>query len=223
MARQTQNRILCSSVIRSFLLASALVTFAAPAGADSLDSASVTTHQTHRSFADSCLQELSLHVLSGFTPNRTSPLVIVSDSVGDPEGIAAAAIAHSLSNRGLLIREDTAAHSDDGNWRLLYTVSPIELTLTEPQRREFLGKIWVKRTLHAEIDMTVQDMALGDVLWAGAADSTYSDWVPKNALKSLESSGLAPKVPATGWEKAKLPIIVGGSALLAGVLMLALN
>jgi len=162
-------------------------------------------------------------VVSGFTPHRTSPLLIVPDSIGDPARTVASELTLALAERGLLIREDSAAFSEDGNWSVRYSLAPIQLTLTEPERREFLGKIWVKRTLHAELDMTVQDIALGDVVWAGAADSSYFDWVPKNALKSLESPGLKPKVPATGWEKAKLPIIVGGGALVTAILMLAMN
>lgn len=200
-----------------------LVGTASTVRANPADSAEFTTPLTHRAFVDSCTRELSRHVLSDFTPNRTSPLVIVTDSVGDPKGTIAAGIAKLLSDRGLLIREDSAAFTEDGNWSLRYQMAPIQLTLSEPQRREFLGKIWVKRTLIAEIDMSVQDIAGGDVVWAGAADSSYYDWVPKGELKSLESADLKPKSPSSGWEKAKVPLVVGGGALLAGVLMLAMN
>lgn len=223
MARQTHRRILSLSPIRTILYAAVCCLIASSAQAQSGGISSNEDIPTHRVFVDSCLRELSGHILSGFTPNRTSPLVIVKDTIRDPNGSLAVGIAQSLSARGLLIREDSAAYSDEGNWNLRYELSPIEMTLSEPQRREFLGKIWVKRSMRAEIDMTVQDNAYGDVVWAGSADSTFTDWIPKGAVKSLESPGLTPKAPATGWEKAKLPIIVGGGALLAGSLMLLAN
>ena len=54
-------------------------------------------------------------------------------------------------------------------------------------------------------------------------DIPYSDWVKKSDLDALESAELKPRLPSTTWEKARLPIIVGAGALLAGSLMLALN
>ncbi len=223
MALRITIRIPCSCASRFVLLLAALLSLTPVATADPTDSARVGAPQSHQEFVDSCLRELSRHVVSGFTPHRTSPLLIVPDSIGDPARTIASELTLALSERGLLIREDSAASTEDGNWSVRYSLSPIQLTLTEPERREFLGKIWVKRTLHAELDMTVQDVSLGDVVWAGAADSTYFDWIPKNALKSLESPDLKPKVPATGWEKAKLPIIIGGGVLAAAILVLALN
>lgn len=223
MARLIPRQILSFNPIRTILYASVCCLAASSAYAQSGESSADEIVPTHRVFVDSCLRELSGYILSGFTPNRTSPLVIIKDTVADPRGSLASGIAQTLSARGLLIREDSAAYSDEGNWNLRYELSPIEITLTEPQRREFLGKIWVKRSMQAEIDMTVQDNAYGDVVWAGSADSTFTDWIPKGAVKSLESPELKPKAPATGWEKAKLPMIVGGGALLAGSLMLLAN
>lgn len=191
--------------------------------ANPADSASISVFQTHRAFVDSCLLDLGTHVLSGFTPNRTSPLTVVSDSVGDSAGVLAAGLEHAISKRGLLIRDDTAALVARDNWALQYTLSPIILTLTEPQRREFLGKIWVKRTFHAGIKMAVHDRALDEEIWVGTADSTYSDWIPKSALKGLESADLSPKAPSTAWEKARIPIIVGAVAIGVAALMVARN
>ena len=181
------------------------------------------TLQTHQAFVDSCYRELTHDVLESFTPNRTSPLVVVPDMTEDSSGTIAAEIANVLSARGLLIRDDTAAYSEQGNWTLCYDLAPVALTLAEPQRREFLGNIWVKRTLKAGIAIHVTEDALGEVIWSGASDSTYFDWIPKSALKTLESDRLSPHAPMTAWEKAKVPIIVGAGAIVVGAIMLALN
>jgi hypothetical protein len=181
------------------------------------------TLQTHRAFVDSCYRELTIHVLESFTPNRTSPLVVVPDMTEDSSGTIAAEISSVLSDRGLLIRDDTAAYSGQGNWTLRYDLAPVVLTLSEPQRRKFLGKIWVRRTLKASIAIHVTDDAHVESIWSGTSDSTYFDWVPKSALKTLENHELSPQPPTTGWEKAKLPIIVGAGSIIVGAIMLALN
>ena len=223
MAPRKKIRIPCSCTIRTTLLVVGLLGIAPVASANSVESADVRVPQTHRVFVDSCLRELARHLLAGFTPNRTSPLVIVPDTLGDSVGTVAAGIARDLSARGLLIRDDTTALSDVENWTLYYTLAPVELTLSEPQRRKFLGKIWVKRTFDAGMSISVNDDALGENVWTGAADSTYFDWILKSALKKLQSPELSPKSPTTGLEKAKLPFIAGAGAVIIGVIMLSLN
>jgi hypothetical protein len=192
-------------------------------GAYAADSAAVAPTPTHQEFVDSCRVHLSSQLIGKFTPNRTRPIVIVPDLTDDSTRVLANSLSRILSDRGLLVRDSSPDQSEAGNWTLRYELSPIELTLTEAQRTGFLGRIWLRRSLDAGVSIAVYDDLDGLVVWSDRADSTYQDWILKGDLEKLESAGLAPRAPSTGWEKAQLPILVGGGALLAGVVMLALN
>lgn len=183
---------------------------------------STETPQSHRQFVDSCLTELATQLLSRFTPNRSHPIVIVADSSQDSAGTFAAQIGKILSDRGLLIRDASPEDADAGNWSLFYSLGPLDLALTEPQRRTFLGRIWLKRTLHARLQISVRDDVEGSV-WNDSIDSTFSDWVAKRDLKSLSGDGFSAVAPVTGWERAKTPLIIGGTAVVIGVFILALR
>lgn len=192
-------------------------------GACAADSTDAASTPTHREFVDSCRVDLSSQLIGDFTPNRTRPIVIVPDLTDDSSRVLANSLSRILSDRGLLVRDSSPNQSEAGNWTLRYDLSPIELTLTEAQRTGFLGRIWLKRSLNAGVSIAVYDDLDGLVVWSDRADSTYQDWILKSDLEKLESAGLAPRAPSTGWEKAQLPILVGGGALLVGVVMLALN
>lgn len=195
---------------------------AVTASADTL-SVSDTIPPTHRAFVDSSLRDLARRALAGFTPNRSRPLAILPDSSGDTTGVFSRALAGTLSQRGLLIRDNGAAVDSADLWVLHYTVAPRELTLTEPHRRSFLGRIWVKRTLHAGADLRVHDLSDSAEVWSGHVDTTYFDWVAKRDLKHLADAEYAPRAPSTGWEKVQWPLVAGGAAAVIGILVLALR
>lgn len=71
--------------------------------------------------------------------------------------------------------------------------------------------------------MHVHDEGEGVDLWTDSADSTYFDWVAKRELKQLESDEFSPVAPREAWEKAKVPLILGGTAVVVGVLLLTLR
>jgi hypothetical protein len=192
-------------------------------GASADDSVNVASTPTHREFVDSCRIDLATHLIGKFTPNRTRPIVIVPDTVNDSSRILAGSLSRILSDRGLLVRDSSPDHAEAGNWMLRYDLTPGELTLTEPQRRAFLGKVWVKRSFDAALSIAVYDDLDGMVVWSDRADSTYHDWIMKSDLKRLESNGLAPRASRSSWEKAQLPLMVGGGALIVGLVMLSLN
>lgn len=220
MAQQPRIRNYSSSATKILLLLGLLLS--AARGASASDSTDVPT-LTHREFVDSCRVHLSSQLIGKFTPNRTRPIVIVPDLMDDSTRVLATSLSRILSDRGLLVRDSAPDQSEAGNWTLRYELSPIELTLTEAQRTGFLGRIWLRRSLDAGVSIAVYDDLDGLVVWSDRADSTYQDWILKGDLEKLESAGLAPRAPSTGWERAQLPILVGGGALLAGVIMLALN
>lgn len=176
---------------------------------------------THRAFVDSCRLDLARNLLDEFTPNRSHPIVIVPDRAADPDSSIAGHLSRLLSDRGLLVRESPHDNDSAVNWTLRYIYTPPELSLTEPHRRTFLGKIWVKRSLDAGLTMSVHDDAQGEEIWQGNADSTYVDWVRKGELKKLESEGFAPRAPSTGWEKAQWPLVAVG-AVAVGITALVL-
>jgi hypothetical protein len=189
------------------------------------DSVYAQAPPTHRQFVDSCLTSLAGQLLSDFTPNRSQPIVVVADTAGDPAGTIARFLTKAISERGLLVRETEPDSSlaDAGSWSLYYNTTARELALTEPHRRTFLGRIWVKRSVRAGLRMRVRDDREGTDIWADWKDSVCDDWVAKRDLKSLESEGFDPVAPLTGWEKAKMPLIIGGTALVVGVLFLTLG
>lgn len=187
------------------------------------DSVKVVPTPTHREFVDSCRNDLAERLIGNFTPNRTRPIVIVPDLADDSSRILTSSLSRILSDRGLLVRDSSPDHAEAGNWTLRYDLSPVELTLSEPQRSAFLGKVWLKRSLVAGLSIAVYDDLDGLVVWSDRADSTYHDWVMKSELERLETEGLAPQAPSTMWEKAQLPLLVGGGAVIVGVVMLSLN
>lgn len=221
MARQTRTLISCSSTTKIALLIGLLVSVVGDTCA--ADSTNVAASPTHREFVDSCRVDLSSRLIGNFTPNRTRPIVIVPDLADDSTTILVNSLSRILSDRGLLVRDSSPDQSEAGNWTLRYDLSPIELTLSEAQRTGFLGKIWVRRSLEAGVSIAVYDDLDGLVIWSDRADSTYQDWILKSDLKKLESEGLAPRAPRTGWEKAQVPLLIGGGTLIAAVVMLALN
>lgn len=187
------------------------------------DSVKVVPTPTHREFVDSCRNDLAERLIGNFTPNRTRPIVIVPDLADDSSRILTSSLSRILSDRGLLVRDSSPDHAEAGNWTLRYDLSPVELTLSEPQRSAFLGKVWLKRSLVAGLSIAVYDDLDGLVVWSDRADSTYHDWVMKSELERLETEGLAPQAPSTMWEKAQLPLLVGGGAVIVGLVMLSLN
>ncbi len=222
MASLTRTPLPLSTTIRILVtLVSLAVPFTARAS-DASDSARAVP-PTHRQFVDSCLADLAGSLLAGFTPNRSQPIVVIPDTSDDSARALALRLAEILSDRGLLIRDPTSREPDAGNWSLHYKISPLELALTEPQRRAFLGRIWVKRTLHAGLQMNVRDESEGVDLWTDSADSTYFDWVAKRELQQLESDEFSPVAPREVWEKAKVPLIMGGTVVVVGVLLLTLR
>jgi hypothetical protein len=178
--------------------------------------------QTHDRFVDSCLTDLASQLLSGFTPNRTQPVAIVRDLKHDSNGVFAAELSRILSARGLLIRDTASPPSDAADWSLYYSLAPVQLTLSEPQRRDFLGMIWVKRSLQAGLQVNVQDNLEGSI-WTDSRNSTYTDWVAKRDLAELANERYSPEVPSTGWERARTPLIIGGGAAVLGLLILTLH
>lgn len=182
-----------------------------------------TLPPTHRAFVDSSLRDLAHRAVAEFTPHRSRPLTIVPDTLGDSAGVFAQALAATLSRRGLLIRDNGAALDSADLWLLRYTVAPRQLALTEPHRRSFLGRIWVKRTLQAGADLRVHDLSDSAEVWSGHVDTSYTDWVAKRDLKHLADAEYAPRAPSTGWEKAQWPLIAGGAAAVIGALVLALR
>ncbi len=187
------------------------------------DSVKVVPTPTHREFVDSCRNDLAERLIGNFTPNRTRPIVIVPDLADDSSRILTSCLSRILSDRGLLVRDSSPDHAEAGNWTLRYDLSPVELTLSEPQRSAFLGKVWLKRSFVAGLSIAVYDDLDGLVVWSDRADSTYQDWVMKSELERLETEGLAPQAPSTAWEKAQLPLLVGGGAVIVGIVMLSLN
>lgn len=223
MARPIQNPRRFASAIRCALILVVLSCVSVTSSAGTSDSTEAGPPPRHRHFVDSCLRDLAGCVLSGFTPNRTLPIVVVSDTATDSTGVLEEVLSRLLSDRGLLIRDESPDHADAGNWSLHYALAPVELSLAEPQRRVFLGKIWLKRTLHAGLRVLIHDDVAGEDIWNGSADTTYFDWVPKRDLKMLEEEGFSPQAPSTGWEKAKTPLIVGAAAVVAGSVFLTLR
>lgn len=187
------------------------------------DSVNVAPTPTHREFVDSCRNDLAARLIGNFTPNRTRPIVIVPDLADDSSRILTSSLSRILSDRGLLVRDSSPDDAEAGNWILRYDLSPVELTLSEPQRSAFLGKVWLRRSFVAGLSIAVYDDLDGLVVWSDRADSTYQDWVMKGELERLETEGLAPRAPSTSWEKAQLPLLVGGGAVIVGLVMLSLN
>lgn len=220
MVLRIQNLHRLSKTIKRFVLLAAFSALPVSGSAAQPDSAAASLPPTHRQFVDSCLGELAANLLSRFTPNRTEPIAIVSDTASESSGNFVSHLTGVLSDRGLLIRNPTPEHPDSGIWSLRYTLAPVELTLTEPQRRAFLGRIWVRRTLYAGLAITIHDEIAGEDIWTDSADSTYSDWVAKRDLAKLEDAALSPQAPLTGWEKAKTPLIIGGIGIVTGLVLL---
>lgn len=187
------------------------------------DSVKVVPTPTHREFVDSCRNDLAARLIGNFTPNRTRPIVVVPDLAEDSSRILTNSLSRILSDRGLLVRDSSPDDAEAGNWTLRYDLSPVELTLSEPQRSGFLGKVWLRRSFVAGLSIAVYDDLDGLVVWSDRADSTYHDWVMKGELERLETEGLAPRAPSTSWEKAQLPLLVGGGAVIVGLVMLSLN
>jgi hypothetical protein len=212
----------CSRYTIEFVVALTLL-HATTVRATEPDTTNPPNTPTHREFVDSCRADLAATLLKGFTPNRTRPIYIIPDTTGDSVQMIAGHLSKLLSDRGLLVRDSSSDHAEDGNWTLRYTLDPLDLTLSEPQRQSMLGKIWLKRTLNAGLNVAVLDDAEGEEVWSGDADSTYQDWIRKSDLERLESDGLSPEAPLTGWEKARLPLLLGGGAVVAGTFMLLLN
>ncbi len=221
MAHRRRTPRACLSAIKFVFLLLAVIPVD---GGKSFAADSTTSGEflTHRQFIDSCQTDLAERLLSEFTPHRTRPIVVVPDTAGDADRSLAKFITTMLSARGLLVRDSADDPTASGNWTLRYTSDDPALKLTEAQQRSFLGKIWVKRTLDVGLRMSVFDDSEGESVWSHGSDQTYHDWIRKSELEKLQEPGLSPRAPKTGWEKARLPLIVGGGLLVAGVLALSL-
>lgn len=185
--------------------------------ADTLADSTSVEPLTHQEFVDSCLSDLAESTLRDFTPNRSRPIVIFSDPTDSTS--FADTVAAILSARGMLIRDEGPENADAGNWSLRYELMPL-LTLTDPKHDGFLGRVWLKRSLQASLQMSVRDDVDGEEVWSGAADTTFVDFVPKEDLKKLSGDAYNPHAPSTGLEKAKVPLIVGAVAAAVGLVLL---
>lgn len=147
----------------------------------------------------------------------------MADTAGDADRSLSHAIAQILSDRGLLVRDSADNAAAAGNWTLRFTAEDPTLTLTRAAQRSFLGKIWVQRAADIGLRISIFDDDEGASVWNHASDTTYTDWIRKSELERLQEPGLSPRAPRTSWEKARVPLIVGGGLLVAGMLVLALN
>lgn len=181
---------------------------------------------THSQFLETSLHQLADSLLAGFTPYRTRPIVLEEPAHDFVDSVFRAQLIEGLSSRGLLIRTDPDTGGSSDAWLATCRLTHSGLTLSEPQRTAFLGTIWLKRAIHPRAGLKIEDPVDSTIVWEQEVDTVYTDWIRKRDVEKLSDLGdprYRPVSPATGWEKAALPLATGASAVFLGVLFLVLR
>jgi hypothetical protein len=183
---------------------------------------------SHSQFVSLHMDSVVALLLDGFTPNRTRPVAAAVLPPTFLDSLLESDVRAALARRGILVRRtgDGDGVDSDDSWAVASRIEDGRFELSEPTRHSFLGKIWLKRSLHVRAGLRIEDRMDSTAVWERSIDTTYTDWVRKCDLPMLADRAepnLAPAAPNTAWERAEIPAIAGGVAGALTILFLALR
>ena len=188
---------------------------------------SSAAYPSHAQFVRDGLEHAADVLFCEFSFQRGKPLVVAADDSSASNPWFAAAAARQMYEHGMLVRAPAGTDSlgGAGSWILRYRFGQYHLELSDPQRRSFLGKIWLRRSFHVGLSVGLWDTDAGELLWLNSIDTTWEDWIPKRDLRALadpEDPFLSPPAPVTVWQHNSAPVaaIMAGTALAAAFLLL---
>lgn len=188
-----------------------------PADTDGVKAAvSTVTYPTHAQLVRGGILSVTAKIFDGFPFVRPKPLWITPADGQAKNFWFEETAARELFERGYVVQESPGGDTAQSVlWGVRYRFDRFRLSLPQCARRSFLGKIWVQRVFDLSLQLQIWDMESGQLLWSNAADSTWSDWVPKAHLHDLSDSTLpflSPVPPVTTLEKLAEPAIVISAA-----------
>jgi hypothetical protein len=181
---------------------------------------------SHRNFVSQYLDTVVTGILHEFPFQRGKPLLVDAADSTASDTLFESALIQVLLEQGFLL---SSAEESDANGTirsLLYDIDRFALSLTEPTRRSFLGRIWLQRTLALAFSIEVTDVIEGTTLWSRHVDTTFHDWIPKREVASLADVTVpmfSPAVPSTALERLTIPLLAGTLALSAVTVFLVIQ
>ncbi|HUU46518.1 MAG TPA: hypothetical protein VM118_12375 [Acidobacteriota bacterium] len=182
-------------------------------------------YPSHRAFVLDHLDTIARDVLGEFPFQRGRPLRIRARVANDADSLVEAAFGHAFMDAGFLLMPSGRV-ADTTRWNLYYDPEQYDLSLTDPTRHSFLGRIWVQRRLEIQMQLELWDAGDEDLLWTHRIDTTFQDWIPKRETRQMAEPEIplfSPAIPSTTLERLGPPFLVGTLAASLTILVLVLR